>query len=282
MRVALVGPPQSGKSTLFAAVAAAGGSHVDTRRPDQPHLAVVKVPDERVQWLAEKYQPKKTTLAELEFLDLPGFDLSDQAGRARAKTHWADMRQCDMIVFVLRAFDDASVAAYRDRVDPAGDLDDLLAEMLFADLDQVTARKEKLEASIKKPTPRRDEFIRELAVMERLAEALENEQSIADAVASEAEAKLIRSFAFLTQKPMLVVLNCAEDDASQAGPEQMGPLPCIQLSAQIEEEIAELPPEERTEFLADLGIAASARDRLIRACYEGLKLASFLTYGEDE
>ena len=87
MRAALVGPPQSGKSTLFAAVAEAGGSHVDISRPDQPHLAVVKVPDPRIHWLAELEKPKKIVPAELEFLDLPGFNLADEAGRTRAMAH---------------------------------------------------------------------------------------------------------------------------------------------------------------------------------------------------
>lgn len=282
MRVALVGPPQSGKSTLFAAVAEAGGSQVDLHRPDQPHLAVVKVPDERVDWLAGVYQPKKTTYAELEFLDVPGFDLSDEAGRSRAKTHWPVMRQSDMIVFVCRVFADDTVAAYRDRIDAQGDLEELLAEMLFADLDQVTHRIEKLEGSIKKPTPKRDEYVAELEVMKRLAEALEHDKPISEAIRNEAEGKLIRSFAFLSQKPMLAVLNCSEDAAGEAGPDELAGLGCIQLSARIEEEIAQLDPEERTEFLADLGVTESARDRLIRACYERLDLTSFLTYGPDE
>ena len=103
MRVCFVGPPMSGKSVLFAAVAEAGGSNVDLSRRDQPHLAVVKVPDERIDWLAELHKPKKVTLAELAFLDLPGFDLRDQATRNRARAHWQAMRQCDMIVLVARA-----------------------------------------------------------------------------------------------------------------------------------------------------------------------------------
>lgn len=282
MRVALVGPPLSGKSTLFAAVAEAGGSHVDLSRPDQPHLAVVKVPDERLTWLAEHYQPKKVTPAELEFLDLPGLDLRDEASRRQSRQHWAAMRQSDMLVFVLRAFEDPSAPAYRDRVDPAADLDELLAEMLFADLEQVTNRIEKLEVAVRKPTPRREEHQRELAVMQRLRDALEEEQPISSAVQSEAEDKLIRSFAFLSQKPMLVVLNVSEDDAGEPGPEELAGLQCVQLSARIEEEIAQLDEAERQEFMSDLGLETSARDRLIRACYRSLQLISFLTVGEDE
>ncbi|HOD83387.1 MAG: Ribosome-binding ATPase YchF [Planctomycetes bacterium ADurb.Bin126] len=284
MKVALIGPPQSGKSTLFAAVAEAGGSHVDLSRGDQPHLAVVKVPDERLVWLSEQFKPKKTTFAELQFLDLPGFDLSSEAGRNHAKTHWAAMRQSDMLVFVVRSFASDQVAAYRDRVEPRSDVDELRAEMLFADLDQVTNRIEKLEASLKKPAPpaKRDESLREMELMKRLQTALEQEQPLSQAVTSEAEAKLLRSFAFLSLKPALVVLNCGEEELGQAGPDELQHLPCIRLSARIEEEIAQLPPAERPEFMADLGIADSARDRLIRACYEHLKLVSFLTVGEDE
>lgn len=282
MRVGFIGPAQSGKSTLFAAVAESGGSGVDLSRPDQPHLAVVKVPDERLVWLGELYNPKKVTPAELELLDLPGFDLSDDAGRNRAKIHWPAMRQCDALAMVVRSFADESVAAYRGRIDPAADVEELLAELLFADLEQVTARVEKLETSVKKPTPRRDEQLRELELMKRLLEALENETPVSGAVANEAEDKRIRSFGFLSQKPVLVVVNCGEGDVSADAPDTVANLPALQLSAKIEEEIAELPVEDRGEFLADLGISVSAGDRLVRACYERMHLISFLTVGEDE
>ena len=282
MRVALVGPPLSGKSTLFAAVAEAGGGHVDLSRPDQPHLAVVKVPDDRLFWLVELYQPKKIAQAELEFIDMPGFDLADEAGRTRAKTHWTTMRQSDMIVLVVSSFEDPAVPRYRNRVDPGADVQELLEELLFADLEQVTNRIEKLETSLRKPTARRDEQKHELDLMHRLRETLEAEKPLAEAVTSESEEKIIRSFSFLSQKPVLAVLNCSEDAAGEAGPDEIRSVPCIQLSAKIEEELAQLAPEERGEFLADLGVNASARDRLIRACYDGLKLASFFTFASSE
>lgn len=281
MRIAIIGPPFSGKTTLFEAVASAGGSHVDVSRSDQPHLAVVKVPDARLDWLAELHNPKKLTYAELEFLDLPGFDLRDEAGRNASRQHWSAMRQADMIVMVVRGFDDDSVAAYRDRVDAVADAEELQAEMLFADLDQVTSRIERLEAQLKKPA-NRDATQKELALMQRLRDALENEQPIRSAVSNEAEEKAIRSFAFLSLKPQLVVVNCGEDDAGQAGPEQVAGVDAMQCSARIEKEIAELDPAERQEFLGELGIAEPARDRLIRACYRKLELISMFTVGEDE
>ncbi len=282
MRVALVGPPQSGKSVLFAAVAEAGGSHVDVHRPDQPHLAVVKVPDDRVEWLAERHHPRRVVHAELEFLDLPGLDLHEEAGRGRAMAHWPAMRHSDMLLFVVRAFEDPTVPAYRGRVDPAADVAELLEELLFADLEQVTHRLEKLEASLAKPTGHHEDEKHELALMTRLRETLEAERPIAEAVHSEAENRLIRSFAFLSQKPVLVVLNSAEDAVSAPAPPLPADLPAMRLSAQIEEEIAELPPPDRAEFLADLGVPAAARDVLIRACYRQMHLVSFLTYGPEE
>ena len=281
MKVALVGPPQSGKSTLFAAMAEAGGSHIDLHRPDQPHLAVVKVPDERVLALAEIYKPRKVTLAELEFLDLPGFDLHDEAGRQRAKAHWPAMRQSDMLVLVVREFGSQTVAQYRQRIDPASDVGELLGEMLFADLDQVSARIDRIEAALKKPTPKKDEQARELDLMTRLKDALESEKPIASAINSDAEGKLLRSFGFLSQKPALAVVN-ADEDKAQLSAEPLCGLASLRLSAKIEEEIAQLPPAERKEFLADMGLAASARDRMVQACYQRLSLVSFLTTGEDE
>ena len=280
MRVALIGPPFSGKTTLFEAIAAAGGSTVDVSRTDQPHLAVVKVPDERLTWLSEIYQPKKTVPAEIEFLDMPGIDLADAVARNRWKTHWTAVRDCDMIVMICRAFDNSTVPAYRNRVDASADAEELQAEMLFADLDQVGNRIERLEAQLKKPA-NRDATQHELDLMTRLRDALENEKPIRDAIRDEAEAKAVRSFAFLSQKNHLVVVNCGEDDlAGQAEP--IAGMTTLKLSAQIEEELAQLDTADRSEFMADLGLSASARDRLVRACYEGMDLISMFTVGPDE
>jgi GTP-binding protein YchF len=282
MRVALVGPPLSGKSTLFAAVAEAGGSHVHLDRPDTEHLAVVKVPDERLEWLFELYKPKKCVHAELEFLDVPGLDLTDEPARQRARQHWPAVRQSDMLALVLRGFRDDAIPAYQDRLDPPGDLEELTAEMLFSDLEQVAGRTEKLRAALKKPTGDREAHQRELALMERMQQALESERPLAEVVANEAEEKMVRAFAFLTLKPLLVVVNCDEDAAGGGGPETIGGYPAIQLSAKIEEEIASLPPGERGEFLEAMGIKTPAADRLIRSCYDAMRVVSFFTHGDKE
>jgi len=282
MRACLTGPPQSGKTTLFAAVAEAGGSHVDIHRPDQLHLAVVKVPDERLDWLADLFGCDKVIHPELEFLDLPGFDLSDEAGRNRAKAHWPAMRQSDMPVFVVREFADQTVPAWRGRIDPRADVEEFVAEMLFADLDQATARIGKLTEAIRKPTAQRQAQQQELELMKRLAEALEADRPIQDAIRGELEERFLRSFAFLSQKPAIAVLNRDESKASEEGPARLGPLPCLSLSAKIEEELAQLPEADRDDFLADLGLDWPARNRLIRACYERMKLVTFFTHTKSE
>ena len=280
MRVALIGPPCSGKTTVFQAIAELGGSEVDVSRADQPHLAVVKVPDERLRRLVELYKPKRTVPAELEFLDMPGVDLGDAVARDHWRRHWASVRDCDMIVMVACGFEDPSVPAYRGRVDAAGDVEELLAEMLFADLEQVGNRIQRLETLLTKPGDR-DGNRRELDLMQRIRQALENDLPIREVVKNEAEAKAIRSFAFLSLKPHLAVLNCGEGEPT--GPaEPIATVAVLRLSAKIEQELAQLDSADRAEFMADLNMEAPARDRLIRACYNQLNLVSMFTVSEEE
>ncbi|MCJ7544064.1 MAG: DUF933 domain-containing protein [Phycisphaerae bacterium] len=282
MRAALVGPTQSGKSSLLAAVAQAGGSHLDLHRPGQPHLAVVKVPDGRLTWLTEHYKPRKSTPAELELLDVPGLDLTDEAGRTHAKSHWPPLRTSDLLIFVVRSFAAESVAPYRGRIDPQADLRELLAEMNFADLEQATTRIERLQAALHKGGAKEKDQVKELELMQRLRQALEQERPVAQAAASAEEAKLLRSFAFLSPKPALVVLNCSEADVGAEGPAELCGLPCLQLSAEIEAELSQLPPQERGEFMADLGLKALARDRLLPLCVRRMERVTFLTVVGEE
>jgi GTP-binding protein YchF len=282
MRIALVGPTQSGKSSLLAAVAQASGSHLDLHRPNEPHLAVVKVPDERLAWLTEHYKPRKSTPAEVELLDVPGLNLSDEPGRTHAKAHWPALRNSDMLVFVVRSFASDTVAPYRGRIDPQADLRELLAEMNFADLEQAAGRIAKLQAALHKPTPKAAEQAKELELMQRLQQALEQDRPVAEAVRNPEEDKLLRSFAFLSAKPALAVLNCSESEAAADGPGELCGLPCLQLSAEIEAELSHLPPAERGEFMADLGLRALAQERLLPLCVRRMDRVTFFTVVGEE
>jgi ribosome-binding ATPase len=283
MQVALIGLTQSGKSTLFLAVTE-GQVHSGAGASHQADRAVVTVPDARLDKLAEMVQPKKVTHATIALIDLPGLSFTDESGRHEARRIVAQGRQVDMLVWVIRGFHNDSVAAYRNRVDPVKDLDELKNELLLADLELVTNRIEKLKVSITKPTPHVEQDKRELALMERCNEALENVQNIRDVIQSEEEEKLVRSFGFLTLKPFLVVLN-VDEDAVEESPilrsEQTG-CEVMSMSAQIESELAVLELEERQAFMEDLGIRELAKDRFLQNCYRAIQVISFFTFVSGE
>jgi len=280
MRIAFVGPPMSGKSTLFRAVTgqAASGQPVMGEQ-----IAVVKVPDPRLDWLNDLYKPKKKVEATIDFLDVPGFSHETQQQQAEFRKALPDVRQSDALVAVVRAFENPSVPAYRDRVDARADLEELMAELLFCDLETVATRIERLEKALTKPTRTHAEEKRELELMQRLQATLENEQPIASAITSDDERKALGSFAFLTEMPLVVVVNVGED---RAGAEIEFDWPhakaMISMCGDGEEQIAQLDADDRQAFLDDLCVTEPARDRLIHACYDAVGLISFLTVGEDE
>ncbi|MBN1817131.1 MAG: redox-regulated ATPase YchF [Sedimentisphaerales bacterium] len=273
MKVAVIGMMQSGKSTLVSAVC---GRQVGG--PASMHIeeVVVPVPDERLDWLTELYQPKKTVHATVDCLDVPGFSFSDEHGRAAARRLFNQFRTVDMFVIVVNAFSEGN---------PAGELSELKTEMLLADLELVTTRVERLEAQIHKPTKTQSQDKAELSLQKRLQEALESEQSISTAVQNEEEATMIKSLGFLTLKPMMVVVNVGEDAltspvdlSGKVGPDTQ----VITLCAELEKELSQLDPASRTEFMSDYGLTAPAANQFVQSCYSTLGLISFLTVGKDE
>lgn len=280
MKFAIIGPPQSGKSTLFSAIT---GQPLDAAHARLEQIATVSVPDSRLDYLAEIYKPKKYTPAHLEFLDIPGVSLAGSDGPQEFRKTMNSVRRCDGIVMVVRGFASDSVVTYRDRIDPKADIDELHAELIFADLEQVMNRIEKLEKSTQKPTKTRDAELRELAMMQRVKEALEKEHPVSGAIHNDEERGIAGSFGFLTLKPVIVVVNVGEDAINKPAPfTHDHSAATIALAAEIEAEISQLEEADRPTFLADLGLTEPARMRLIRTCYEAVGLVSFLTCGEDE
>ncbi len=280
MNAAFVGFPLSGKSTLTAA---ATGIPIDPSAMPHARKAVVKVPDDRLNVLSDMYKPKKNTPATIEYIDVPGFSLADQKGLEDFKRYLPEIRKAELLVAVVRAFENPSVPAYRNRVDADADLGEFRDELVLADLETISNRVDKLIQSLKKPSKSHDLEKRELEVLEVCKDALEAEKPLFQTLTNDEQRRTVASFALLTLKPLLVVFNVSEDRAAETDP----PVPehaagVVNVCAAIEEEIALLDADDGRAFLEDLGLKEPAGARLIRKCYESLGLVSFLTAGADE
>lgn len=282
MKTALLGLVQSGKSTIFSAIS---GKAIPPMGLNAIEEAIVPVPDERLVWLEKLYKPQKVVRATIDVLDLPGFGFTDEHGRTAARRLIGQIRTVDMLVMVIRAFEDPSVPPYRDKVDPKRDLAELQTELLLADLELVATRIEKLERQVARPTKTIAQDKIELALQKRLQEAIEAEKPISSVIQSEDELNVIKSLGFLTLKPMAVVVNVGESDLQKSfdlGAVMGGVAPTVTMCAKLEHELSQLDEESRAVFKADLGITESAAEKFVKICYSALGLISFLTVGSDE
>jgi len=287
MKFGLLGFPKVGKTSLFNILTGAGVA-VDkyATATGQSHIGVAKVIDPRVDRLARMFHPQKTTYAQFEFLDVQGV----QKGEAKESVSLKDMRNVDAIAHVVRAFRDEEIVHSEGTIDPRRDIETMNIELVLADLDVAQRRLERLQLNLKKAKNKEDEL--ELPIMKRCLEALEREQPIRDLDLRSEELKRIRGFAFLTAKPLLLIVNldekdasrvatAAEDDSLQDWTGRQKTAVCA-ISAKVEEEIARLEPADARAFLDDLGLHEAARDRVIHAGFRLLGLIQLLTVGEDE
>jgi ribosome-binding ATPase len=270
MKVGLIGHRGAGKTTVFnmltglqAQVGGYGGK-------EEIHLGVIKVPDARVDKLSQVFKPKKTTYAEIRFTDFPPSQNDDELkGNSSLVTQ---MREVDAMALVLRDFETSA--------DPLRQLNDLLTEMILADLTVVENRRTRLKKEKARP--------QEEALLERCATTLENEESLRNLEFSADDENLISGFGFLSRKPVLVLFNQADDKAGQplsaAYQDELKRrgLDGLALAGKVEMEVAQLDESDREAFLKEIGIQEPARERFIRASYRLLDLISFLTTGEDE
>ena len=281
MKAALLGMMQSGKSTLISAVSGRPPAPSGTQ---EIYEVMVPVPDERLDWLTSLYKPAKTVPAAIDCLDLPGLNFMDEHGRAAARRLFGQIRTADLFVVVLRAFENEAVPAYRSRVDPRKDLEELKTELLLADLELVTTRIDRLEKQMHKPTKTQARDKEELTLQYKLQQILESEKPLSSADLSSNELELVKSLGFLTLRPMLIVVNVGENQLAQPIDlgKAAGDAEVICLSAEIESELAQLDPDSRAEFMKDLGISKPASVQFVQSCYRTLGLISFLTVGKDE
>jgi GTP-binding protein YchF len=293
MQIAIVGLAGSGKTTVFNTLTR---GHAETGGFGglELHVGAVKVPDERLERLAEIFKPKKVVQADVTYVDLPAPPASSE-GRVGTEElpaeHLARLRESDALLHVVRAFEDPAHPHPEGSVDPARDLERLDFEFVIADLALVDRRLERLKTSGRHGTPaEREANEREELVLIRLKDALEGGRPIRDVELEDHEEKAIRGFRFLTQKPVLVLLNIGEDDLPKADELVAGLRARYEhrqtlvdsLSARIEMELGELEPDEAAVFMEELGIAESSLGRVIALSYRLLGLISFLTAGPDE
>lgn len=286
MKIGIIGLPNSGKTTVFNALTRAT---IETAAYSsgqiEPNMAMVKVPDERLDALATMYKPKKFTPADVQYIDVAGMNSGANSSGGLSPQFLNYISQVDALLHVVRAFVDDNVPS-ENAVDPARDLANVDLELMFSDMAIIERRVGRLKAEIGKMQPK-DREIRqlELHALERLYAGLEAELPIrAQAPLNEDEARALRGFQFLSAKPMLVVVNIGEDQL-QNPPTLSYNSPntaVVMLSGKVEAELAQMDDDDAKIFMDDLGISEPARERVIKASYAMLGLMSFLTAGEDE
>jgi GTP-binding protein YchF len=285
MKTGIIGLPQVGKTSLFKILTKA---KVEERAHSrQEHIGVARVPDGRLDKLSDLYQPKKTTFASVEFVDVAA--IGQEALKETA--FLASLRQVDALIHVLRAFEDESIP-HVGPIDPLRDIKNVEFDLMVSDLTQIEKRLERLEKDLKKG--RTNDLEHEQALLIRSKEALEKEQPLRELEMTNEEKKLIKGFMFLSQKPILYALNIGESTTlgtdleaavSRFKLDEVAHRPnagATAICGKVEAELAEMEDEEAAEFLGSYGLNESGLVRLIRKSYELLGLISFFTAGEDE
>ena len=284
MKTAIIGLPMVGKTSLFTILT---GVHQDTRiGSTSVRMGVAKVPDARLEALGRLFEPPKVTYATVEYVDMPA--ISKESLRDAGSV--ANLRVVDAFAHVLRLFASDTIPHEKGSVDPLRDLEDLETELILSDLMVIEKRLERLDKDRKKI--KNPELDREFELLAKCKTAVENNQPLRQLELDPDDEKRLRGFQFLSQKPMLYVLNLGEEDAGRLHDREReyreGPLAgrahtaVTAICGKVEAELAELPRDEQRDYLASYGLNESGLERLISATYSLLGLMSFLTAGEDE
>lgn len=268
LKVGITGYEGSGKTTIFCALSGADPQSLLGQK--QP-IREVRVPDARIDALSALYHPKKTIYASIQFVDVMS---GGAVGKGLDASVLAKVREVDLLAIVVRGYDNGYEAP-----DPGREARAMLSEFLLSDMEIVERKVSRMQKERVSD--------QEKALFLKLQGCLESEKWLKDLSLDKGELEMLRGYQFMTLKPAIVIVNVDEAHVDEAHGEEIRKAlnlsePVFVLSAQVESDIAQLPEEEQSEFLSDLGIEATARDRFIRAAYRMLDLISFFTVGEDE
>lgn len=288
MQIGIIGFPLSGKTTIFNLLTGNQVATADYSSGNiEPNIGVIKVPDERLNLLAEVFKPKKVVHTEIEYIDIAGLTKGSTTNEGIGEKLLANIRNADALLNVVKAFGDS------DSNSVISDIESMDFELLASDLSIANKRLERVDIHRKKglPPAEKESAEKEYLVLSKVKSALDKETPIRDIDLSEEEAKLIRGYQFMTAKPMLIVINIDEkkigkdsDFITKASEycKKHKKMDVVSIAGKIESEISQLSPDDAKLFMDDLGLKESGVNKLIKTSYHLLGLISFLTYGPNE